>query len=256
MLVRMLIGLSLLVSQLALADNLRSALAQVDSYWKQGRAPVAVFDLDETLVNSHFRKLLAYRDAVEVLAPRFPKEAKAAAALTVYDFTEVANGYDITEIFKRIGVTNAAFIKEVDALMLPIYLSDKYMDFDSELPCATAFIRELQLRGVFVYFVSSRYKETQLEGTERSLLRMGMVRKGDSFEVILRPKGMSSIDFKTQTFQRIARQDVALAFENEPENLNAMGDVFPEAGLYFVKGAEMKAEPFRKLPVLIGDYCR
>ena len=226
MLLRTLLGLSLLVPQLTLADNLRSAVAKVESFWRAGRVPVAVFDLDETLVNSHFRKWLSYRDAIEVLKAQYPKEAKASAALTIYDLTDAANGYDIGEIFARVGVFNSAFIKEVDAVMLPIYLSDKYMGFDSEIPCATAFLRELQQRGVFVYFISSRYKDTQYEATVRSLHRMGMVRKGDLHEVVLRPRGMSSIDFKTQSFQRIAKRDVALAFENEPENLNAMGDAF------------------------------
>jgi hypothetical protein len=48
---------------------------------------------------------------------------------------------------------------------------------------------------------------------------------------------------------------VAGAFENEPENMNAMVDQFPEADHVFVTGAYVKQEPLKPGVVTIRDYA-
>ena len=70
--------------------------------------------------------------------------------------------------------------------------------------------------------------------------------------IILRPEGLSSIEFKRRSFDKIKgwTRDhggvVAGAFENEPENMNAMLEQFPGALHVFVSGAFLKNIPLNQ----------
>jgi hypothetical protein len=77
---------------------------------------------------------------------------------------------------------------------------------------------------------------------------------------MLRPDGMSSIEFKKKSFQKVHEwvsdhhATVIGTFENEPENMNAMVDQFPSAAHVFVEGAFVLNLPLKPSVIKIRDY--
>ncbi len=229
-----------------------------------GIIPIVVFDLDETIVNSAPRRYLSYLEALsnEILIDDYPDLVKLAKKMTLFNIEKLKNTYDTKKLFNSLGIFDNIFIKRVFDIMFPIYLSNKYMLHDQVIPGANAYIRLLMQNGAFVVFISSRYEATQKKGTILSLKKHKFIKRGDSYKIILRPQGMSSIDFKNMAFKKVAgfkiingtRAKVALVFENEPENMNAMLNWFTDAKAYFVKGAYIKKEKLEKNVENIRDY--
>lgn len=245
------------------AFNGASIIQQIQKDTYTGSTPVAVFDLDETLIYSHQRKLASFKEAAQLFTATHPFFVGIIEKMTLKDFMKTQNHYDSNEIFKANGINDNAFVKELELKMLPIYLSKKYMDYDTEIPCATAFIRSLYSNGAMVVFISSRYKSTQSKGTIESLTRLRIIRPGDHFRIILRPDGMSSIDFKKMAFNQVLSMKkaynkptiVRVVGENEPENMNAMIQTFPNAARIFVRGANLSHDKITAPVQFIPNYC-
>lgn len=244
---------------------LQFALWQTYNASASGKVPVFVFDLDETLVYSHARRYMSYRDALSMpdLLGKFPAEMKLAMNLKYEMILNQNNTYSAAELFNNLGIFNVEFIAEIEKRMLSFYLTDKHMMFDTEIPGASAFIKQLRNAGAYIYFVSSRYNNTQFYGTYYSLLNMGFINYGEGgYEVLLRPWGMNSIDFKKMAFSSIAQKNningkeavVMFVFENEPENINAMVETFPSALPVFIDGAFIKNLPVTAKALRIKNY--
>lgn len=230
----------------------------------RGAAPgYFVFDLDETLVDSRLRRYLSYRDAAEIACAANPAPAECAKArqLRYEDGLSLRNAYSHIELMGRLGIdVGSAFAKAWESAMVATYLSGKYMEFDTPVPGADAFIRDLVDscgRGVPIYYVTARYADTQLAGTLASLRKLGFLDGVPDAGVVLRVRGEDSLAFKERAFREIRAKEGATArgvFENEPENLNAMVRAFPEAQAIFVLGAFMKDEPLSSRARKIRSY--
>jgi len=236
----------------------------------RGNIPVAVFDLDETLVNSTPRRYLALQSALPALAAQFPAEVEKLRSVRLEHLLSLQNRYSITELLAKAGIQNAQFQSQLDAQFVPHYLSSEYIAFDRDIACGAKFIRDLVKMGVVPVYISSRYARTQMAGTVANLQELQITRPNETYRIILRPDGMSSIDFKKMAFAKVKSLgselgkpvDIVLAVENEPENMNAMTAEFPEAYRFFVKGAFLKDEPLQfpahaksRGPFLIQNYC-
>jgi hypothetical protein len=231
-----------------------------------GRGAVVVMDLDETVVDSTPRRWAASRDVAQVLCGTGALSAPAcetALSLNLSEIYRLANSYDSAALARRLGFDPRA--REWDLIaseMLKAYLSGRYEQWDQPVPGSNAYVHELRQAGARVYFVSSRFDDVQRASTLASLRALGFVGEGpaqaDERDVVLRPRAMSSIEFKRWAFGRIkvesAGARVVGAFENEPENIQAMKAAFPGARLVFVEGAWIKdgVVPFEAARV--ADY--
>jgi predicted secreted acid phosphatase len=140
------------------------------------------------------------------------------------------------------------------------------MDLDTEIPGAQRFIQFLLHEPrVKIFYVSSRFKETQQTATLKSLKKLGLLRKKRNTDdllleptLFLRNLNQSSIEFKTTAFNAIqnwqTHSDVIAVFENEPENMNAMTSIFSQAEAYFMEGAFLKNEPILPSVHHLQDY--
>jgi hypothetical protein len=247
----------------------------------QGVTPVVVMDLDETVVDSSPRRVAAYDRMVQLLcdglsvgmAARGGALASGPGPNADFDMCEALRGLNVSELY---GLANryddAALAHKLgfDAKSkdwrafadgaLEEYLSGQYESLDQPIAGATTFVRELKRAHVQVWFVSSRWEAKQGASTLRSLLSLQLIKRGEEGTVILRPAGMSSIDFKHMAFARIQEATrleggrVIGAFENEPENITAMAVEFPGASLVFVEGAWIKPGSVPAQATRIVDY--
>lgn len=110
--------------------------------------------------------------------------------------------------------------------------------------------------GAEVYFVSSRYEHLQLEPTLQRLKLSGLFLNPQQTQVLLRKKGETSIDFKERAFKSIkARENsgrkTVLVAENEPENMNLMTRIFPDAVPVFLVRAQIVSIPLNPHPKML-----
>ena len=239
-----------LISTSSQAFPVDAVLARARAIQAQGHVPVAVFDLDETLIHSALRKALSYQEALvnngAALDASFPGQAaKALAGIRQKGelaIRKLENQYDSNSLFRQFGIFDPAFVAKLDSLMLPIYLSNEFIAQDTAYQGAVQLLAGIYQANGVVYFVTSRYVDTQMTATQQSLSHLHLFLDANRSRLMMRNEGETSIAFKTRAFQSIQQSlgtvgEVMIAAENEPENLNAMAVAFPNAILTFIRGA-------------------
>jgi beta-phosphoglucomutase-like phosphatase (HAD superfamily) len=247
------------------------ALAQmVDRAYELGEGAAFVFDLDETLVDSTPRRYLsildAFVDACEGDDPRFPNtdlhpDCSVEGALEIEGLYRLRNRYDDSVFLRRAGAQDPEFIDAVLDQALSIYLSGRYIvEEDRLLPGAKSFVQDLRRAGAQVYFVSSRSRRYQGGATLEFLRRRGFIRAGEEDHLYLKEENEKSVEFKRRSAEQIRRRlenegsRMVGLFENEPENLDAWSEVFPQAKAFFVEGAYLKNGPIPAKSVILEDF--
>jgi hypothetical protein len=239
----------------ALNPALEKIVDTLKNRWHDDPWPVAVVDLDETLIDSTARRFYAYQEVA--IRGDCGIECGKLLGLNIADFLSLENRYDLNKLFDQIGIENGTLREAIFHSANDFYLSDRFMDLDQMLPGALEFIEKLHQAGVSLFYVSSRYEDTQNYGTLKSLKKFGLLKEHD--RLILRPRGMSSIEFKKRAYSKIAEDvygnsSVELVMENEPENMNALTDRFPFATAIFIEGAYYKYEALKGRPLKLRDY--
>lgn len=232
--------------------EVQKALKAVENFSKEGLVPIAIMDLDETIINSHTRKALSYLEAINdtEIRKKYFKFVNLSKKISPSFLESLKNPYNFNELFEALGIRDKKYSKEVFEKMLKLYLTDKYMEYDQATPGAEFFIRSILNNGGFVYFVSSRYIDTQGKGTSISLQRLGFVKDSEQYKIVLRKRGTKSIDFKNNSYIMIKKTKklmgkpvkVLLLLENEPENMNEMIRIFPKAIPLFLRKAVLNTK--------------
>jgi len=234
------------------AFPVQGTLQKIGAIQHLGQVPVAVMDLDETLIHSDKRKVASYIEALKNNATtglsKWPTETKMAYEKLSYSgetpMRALSNQYDSIALFQHFGIQNLDFVHALDTLMLPIYLSGEYIFLDSANRGAVGLLSAIYRAGGKVFFVTSRFEGAQGPATMESLQKLNLYHNQEQSFLVLRREGETSLDFKKRSFQEIrsslsSNENVFLVSENEPENLNAMIDSFPSAMPVFVIGAIM-----------------
>jgi hypothetical protein len=227
--------------------ELRLVETRVSETFKKGQTPVLIFDLDETLIDSTPRKYMALRDAVKEICGYmndhydyvYPAVCTQGIHIHQSQIYALSNRYALSELFTISSSYQKEILDDFMDRVFTFYLSGKHLELDREIPGAVSFVRKMRELGAKLYFVSSRSDSSQREGTLASLRTLGMDAPTLEQEVILKPDGMRSLEFKQKTFAMIHQQpgEVVGVFENEPENINAMIQEFPHAQAYLIRGA-------------------
>lgn len=241
--------------------GLQAIVAEIQSDADQGMIPIVVTDLDETIIDSTPRRYLSFRDSLRTICGDHRKDDCAKiSGINLIDIFKQPNRYDDAELFRGIGIRSEMLISELAMQGTQFYLSGRHLEADQAIPGALEFVQALQDAGARIFYVSSRYQDTQLNGTLASLRELGFEATPSKENVILRPRDQDSLAFKKASFERIrswAKENhasVKLVMENEPENMNAMMDTFPDAQAIFVEGAYLKGEKVRPQALKIRNF--
>ncbi|MGZ3695609.1 MAG: HAD family acid phosphatase [Bdellovibrionota bacterium] len=244
----------------AMPPEVRSIVAKIAASSAHGLSPVIIADLDETLVDSIPRRFLSFQEAFSTICgPAREGDCAKAAGINIIEFLALPNRYAQGTLLQAVGIS-PEMAEQLQKEMMNIYYGGTYVAKDQSVPGATEFVQELRKTGAKIFFVTSRGDEAQREGTLVSLKNLGFIHDGDEASVMLRSKGMSSIEFKRSSFLKIkswAESNngiVELVMENEPENMNAMTDFFPSAAAIFVDGAFVKDEPLKGNPIHVRNF--
>ncbi|MBY0370711.1 haloacid dehalogenase-like hydrolase [bacterium] len=197
---------------------------------KKGKA-VVVFDLDDTLFDARSRTLPILRELSleNDFKATYPQAAARLSAATLNDMR-----YDVRNILKGLGLDDEALVKRVTDYWLAKFFSSR-CENDEPLAGAADLVNQYAKLGATVVYLSGR--DTPRMGTcsEKSLKKRGFP-FGKKTRLVLKPDGkMDDLAFKRQAMETIEKLGQVIAvFENEPRNLNALGEHFPKAVLVFI----------------------
>ncbi len=263
------------------ARTLSGVLKEARTLTAQGIEPVIVMDLDETTVNSIPRRFaslqVALRDAcssssdgaavsvanqLDENLPSHGRDCDALKTLTYDDLNHQQNRYDFSESLRHRGIEPSAWTADLEKAMVAEYLSGRHIELDTEVVGAAKYIKRLHEASAKTVYVSSRFSDVQGTATEKSLETLRFSQPANLFELFLRTRGETSIEFKEKSYGTIKsevaesprKQVVVAVFENEPENLNALAQFFPEAARFFVTGAQLKAAALPSDTNLIENF--
>jgi hypothetical protein len=117
------------------------------------------------------------------------------------------------------------------------FFSDEYLLHDVPLAGAATFVNGLRDSGAIVVYLTGRDAPRMLVGTTASLRETGFPMGVHATELIMKPDPAAEDSlFKAGVFDYLDHLgEVVGVFENEPGNLNALHDRFPDAVSVFVE---------------------
>ena len=131
----------------------------------------------------------------------------------------------------------SALLRGLSALFASCSLfSSRYLAYDRPYPGAVAFVRGLYDLGAEIAYLTGRDEPGMGEGTRSVLLRDGFPWAVERTHLLMKEAAhLPDLDHKKEAAHYIRRHGTLIAsFENEPPNLVALRDLFPDAMHVFV----------------------
>jgi hypothetical protein len=211
---------------------LKDIIEKVQSAKLQGKNPIVLFDLDDTLINTRERNLRILQDFVEQneIQQRFPTEISKIQQLTVIDIK-----YLLSDTLNGIGVTDPNLIKLASDFWLPRFFSDQYCSRDQANSGAAKYLNDLVNAGAQIVYLTGRDIPRMQSGTIISLQRNFFPFPVHASLLMKPNQNLDDLTFKKDSFAQVsAMGEVEGVFENEPANINAMNNYFSNAIAVFI----------------------
>ncbi|MDR3607660.1 MAG: HAD family hydrolase [Oligoflexia bacterium] len=214
----------------AVADRVRELKAKAGSV--QSGHPLVLLDLDSTLYEvgpRSFEIIREWMDTEESLGHSRVRHA-------LESLREEQVGYSMKDTFESIGLK--AGTPEVDHALKVLkefwaarFFSNQYLPYDRPYPGAAEFARRLHEAGAEIVYLTGRDAPRMGEGTVDNLVRDGFPWDKKGTHLLLKSDfNIPDLDHKKNAADYIRQHGTLVAsFENEPPNLIALSELFPEA---------------------------
>lgn len=182
-----------------------------------------VFDIDSTLLNNRRRNLEIFRD--------FGRREKIEKLIALKE--EMIQNWLIPVTLKNAGFSKLESIQlfpKLNEFWRKAFFSPDYCHFDEPIEGASEFLSLVSKRGFNVIYCTGRHLE-MAEATRKSLNSFGFPTEGEKIRWYFKPQqAMHDFEYKEAACKEIvSRFPIAAVFENEPKNLQMMGEVFSSA---------------------------
>ncbi len=205
---------------------------------ESGIRPVLLLDLDSTLYEVGPRThhiLLEWSETAQ--AREF---YKVREALLKAESSHV--GYSIGDTFGAIGLdVNDELVlqaqHEVKLFWADRFFSNEYLKHDHAYPGAASFTQKAHELGAEVIYLTGRDEPRMGDGTRENLVRDLFPWNTPRTHLLMKPRAeLPDLEHKVnaQTYIR-SRGGLIASFENEPPNVVALSQIFPEAMHVFVE---------------------
>lgn len=204
---------------------------RVDAARASKRTPIVVFDLDHTLYDNRPRTLLILAEFAATLPAAQQDAAAKIRGLALKDVR-----YRLADTLAAAGIADASLVAAAEAYWAPRFFSDAYAALDVPLPGAADFVRDLWRRGALVVYLTGRDAPRMFSGTSESLKKWGFPIGVRGSQLVLKPTQEEKDEaFKQASLDQVSALGAVVAsFENEPGNLAAMAQRWPEALAVFL----------------------
>ncbi len=207
--------------------------------------PVAVFDLDGTLMDNRPRTCVILNEFAEQIRSREPDIAAKLASVKMNDLA-----YLLSESLDRLGIARTDLAGELTVYWRNRFFADEHLKYDVALAGAVSFVRACYEAGAVIVYFTGRDLPLMGIGTFRSLRDLGFPIGVPGTEVVLKPDAnMPDEAFKRLDAPKLTRVGrVIAAFDNEPGNCNILKTIFPESATALVDTQHLPGAP----PLLEG----
>lgn len=206
---------------------------------RSGGPVIALFDLDDTVYDNRHRTLAILKEYASLPATRaeFPQSAQKINEAKLEQIH-----YDYLGSLKEVGATESKLHDQAKKFWRDRYFASAYCLLDQQMPGAVEYVKSLHKLGAHIVYLTGRDEPNMKKGTVESMKKLGFP-LGERTTLILKPNfEMDDLVYKKGAFEKIHKIGrVVASFENEPRNLNAMGEAFPRSVLVFVDSQHSSA---------------
>ncbi len=204
----------------------------------RGNNPLILLDLDSTLYEVGHRTLQIIREWTRTDEAReFSKVVERLGGATIHQV-----GYSIKDTFSAVGLSTAEpetleARDRVKAFWQDRFFTNEYLKYDHAYPGAARFARELHDLGAELIYLTGRDEPGMGKGTRENLIRDGFPWDLERTHLLLKPTfEEDDLTHKQNAAAYIRKHGTLIAsFENEPLNLIALYELFPDAMHVFVE---------------------
>lgn len=204
---------------------------------KKEAHPLVLLDLDSTLYEVQPRTHEIIREwATSDEAAQHPFLHRALRDLKPHHL-----GYSITDMVSNLGLDSkhpevASAMADIKKYWVARFFTNKYLPFDKPYPGAAEFTRNLHALGAEIVYLTGRDEPGMGDGTRANLIRDGFPWETHRTHLLLKAAfHLPDLDHKRDAQNYIREHGTLVAsFENEPANLIALHDIFPQAMHVFV----------------------
>jgi hypothetical protein len=214
-------------------EALAKVIDRVEQSVYQGKKPIVVMDLDDTLIVTRERNLRILREfaAQNDIQNAYPTEAGKILRVQISDIR-----YGLPDTLKGLGVENEDLTKKAGDFWLRRFFTNEYCALDKATPGAAKYLHLLVRAGATVVYLTGRDVPRMHDGTAANLVKNRFPMDPRQALLMMKPDPkLDDLQFKKDSFAQIAKMgEVVGAFENEPANINAMAEAFPSADAVFL----------------------
>ena len=191
---------------------------------------VVLLDLDSTLYEVGPRTLQILREFKDSELSR--PFVKVRAALDAMKPSQI--GYSLADTFTHLGLDPK---EQEDALKAgkdfwgKRFFTNEYLDFDHTYEGAPEFVREVYETGAEIIYLTGRDEPGMGIGTRSRLIRDGFPFDRERTHLLLKENfHLDDLEHKSKATDYVKQIGSLIAsFENEPPNVVAIHDIFPES---------------------------
>lgn len=206
--------------------------------------PLILLDLDSTLYEVGPRTHQILKEWVNT-EDRALHDLERQGPRSLKSLVEAARskqiGYSLSDTFRNLGLDpEAALVRAALKSAKPFwqqrFFTSQYLRYDHAYPGAAEFVRELYRLGSEIVYLTGRDEPGMGDGTRENLLRDGFPWGVERTHLLLKPQfEIPDVEHKKNAADYIKTHGSLVAsFENEPKNLVALYELFPQAMHVFV----------------------
>ncbi len=198
----------------------------------QGRAkPVVLLDLDSTLYEVGPRTFQILSEWARTFAKEFPGPTDRMMQMAP---TEVA--YSVVETFEYLKIDHTDALRSAQRFWFERFFTNEYLKYDLPYSGSAQFTKNVLQTGAEIVYLTGRDRPGMGIGTEANLIRDGFAWGGPRTRLLMKPDFHTpDLDFKKAATEEVRGVGSLIAsFENEPPNVVALFQLFPDAMHVFV----------------------
>lgn len=213
-------------------------LALVKTRARAVQRPVVLLDLDSTLYEVGPRTWQILKEWLDTPGSQVFGEVRVALQNMRLDQV----GYSLRDTFRNLGIDEGLesahrALEVMKPFWAKRFFSSQYLSFDRPYPGAARFVQELYAMGLEIIYLTGRDEPNMGDGTRANLVRDEFPWGEPRTHLLMKDRFESpDLDHKLGAAQYVRQQGTLVAsFENEPANLVALHQAFPDAMHVFVE---------------------
>jgi hypothetical protein len=199
--------------------------------------PLVLLDLDSTLYEVGPRTYQILREWSETPASHgFPVVREALGRAEPWHV-----GYSVRDTLSAVGLDTTQSevvraLEEIKDFWGKRFFTSSYLTYDHAYAGAAAFTRKLFELGAEIVYLTGRDEPAMGDGTRANLIRDGFPWGVPRTHLLMKAAGhLPDLEHKKEAAHYIRKHgELVASFENEPPNLIALYELFPEAMHVFV----------------------